>query len=432
MQGEIKPFIKAYLRRFFSKIEARCIKIFFNVRKVSTLSAGMLMAQAINFLTLLFLTRHASAEAIALLALLNANVSALAPLISLRFEVAYVVSAEVDEQISFLLMSSFVSFLVSFILFVVYFWGLLPIQDLSGVTAPSFIVFICVIILNNLTLFGVANLNSQSAYNRMAIILVLQALVYLAATMTFSLSLGDIGAILGLLISYFVACLFYFSLGSVRLLPFPSFAIIWSVFRRFSAYPLISMPTGLLNGYYQVLPILFLTTFFSASETAFFFLAQRFIASPLGIVSSSVSNILLKDFSDMKYGERVKTFNRYAIFLCIIASLAFLFFAALPQSVYAFLFGVSEIDKSVIILLSMCFLVRFSISPLTTILPAVGQIRLEAVWKLPSFLILLVFLIFGADRINFQNFILQFVILDVSLYLAYALLCHIAVRGVKS
>lgn len=383
-------------------------------------------------LTLLFLTRYASAEAISLLALISANVSALAPLISLRFEVAYVVTDEIDDQISFVLISSLVSFLVSLFLCAAFFFDLLPIQDLSGVTATSFLVFICVIILNNLTLFGVANLNSQSAYNRMAIIMVLQALVYLAATITFSLSLGNIGAILGLLISYFVACLFYFSLGSVRLLPFPPFATIWFVFRRFSAYPLISMPVGLLNGYYQVLPIIFLTSFFSASETAFFFLAQRFIASPLGIVSSSVSNVLLKDFSDMKYEARVKTFDSYAIFLCIIASLAFLFFAALPQKVYEFLFGVSEIDKSVFLLMCVCFLVRFSISPLTTILPAVGQIRLEAVWKLPSFLILLGFLIFLADRINFQNFILQFVILDVSLYLAYALLCNIVVRGVRT
>ena len=58
-------------------------KLDLNLRGVGSLTIGILLSQAINLLTIVFLTRHGSEQAIFLLALFTANLAALAPLVSL-------------------------------------------------------------------------------------------------------------------------------------------------------------------------------------------------------------------------------------------------------------------------------------------------------------------------------------------------------------
>ena len=60
---------------------------------------GTLLSQAINLLTIVFLTRYGSEQAIFLLALFTVNLAALAPFVSLRFEIAYVVVRNKFRQI---------------------------------------------------------------------------------------------------------------------------------------------------------------------------------------------------------------------------------------------------------------------------------------------------------------------------------------------
>ena len=64
-----------------------------------------MLGQTVNLLTIIFLTRYGSEMSIALLALFTANLAALAPLISLRFEIAYVVAETNADKIAFLIMS---------------------------------------------------------------------------------------------------------------------------------------------------------------------------------------------------------------------------------------------------------------------------------------------------------------------------------------
>ena len=218
-------------------------------------------------------------------------------------------------------------------------------QDFEGISLASFVVFIVALVLNNLMLFGAANLNSQSAYIKMAWILILQSVLCLIATIASTFLIGDLGAILGLTFSYFVSSLMYFKFGATGHFNIPTLVHLKSTFKKFAHYPLISMPMAILNGYYHLVPIVFLTTVYSATEVAAFFLVHRFIGSPTAVLGTSLSNVLLKDFSVMGQQGRLNTFNKCALVLTFLAAFGMSFLFFLPESIYELLLGPIKLDK---------------------------------------------------------------------------------------
>lgn len=422
--------IAKLIRKIVHKVIAKK-KLDLDLRGVGSLSVGIVLGQAVNLLTIIFLTRYGSEMSIALLALFTANLAALAPLISLRFEIAYVVAETNADKIAFLIMSFCLSLLTVVALCLIYIFDVLSMQDFEGISLASFVVFIVALVLNNLMLFGAANLNSQSAYIKMAWILILQSVLCLIATIASTFWIGDLGAIVGLTFSYFVSSLMYFKFGATGHFNIPTLVHLKSTFKKFAHYPLISMPMAILNGYYHLVPIVFLTTVYSATEVAAFFLVHRFIGSPTAVLGTSLSNVLLKDFSVMGQQGRLNTFNKCALVLTFLAAFGMSFLFFLPESIYELLLGPIKLDKQIFLLLSASIFVRFVVSPLTMVLPAVGRVGLEAVWKLPSFLILAFFVIFLGDRSNFTTFVFQYVFLDIGLYFLYYLLCLIVVKTSK-
>ena len=158
-------------------------KLDLNLRGVGSLTIGILLSQAINLLTIVFLTRYGSEQAIFLLALFTANLAALAPLVSLRFEIAYVVAETNSDKLAFLVVSFCLSILTAAALFFLYISNILPIQEFKGISLVSFAVFIIALFVNNLMLFGAAGLNSQSEYKRMAAVLIIQSVLCLIAAL---------------------------------------------------------------------------------------------------------------------------------------------------------------------------------------------------------------------------------------------------------
>ncbi len=422
--------IAKLIRKTVQKVIAKK-KLDLDLTGVGSLSVGIVLGQAVNLLTIIFLTRYGSELSIALLALFTANLAALAPLISLRFEIAYVVAETNADKIAFLIMSFCLSLVTVVALCLIYIFDVLPMQDFEGISLASFVVFIVALVLNNLILFGAANLNSQSAYIKMAWILILQSVLCLIATIASTFWIGDLGAILGLTFSYFVSSLMYFKFGATGHFTIPKLVDLKSTFKKFAHYPLISMPMAILNGYYHLVPIVFLTTVYSATEVAAFFLVHRFIGSPTAVLGTSLSNVLLKDFSVMGQQGRQTTFNKCSLVLTFLAAVGMSFLFFLPESIYELLLGPMKLDRQIFLLLSASIFVRFVVSPLTMVLPAVGRVGLEAVWKLPSFLILAFFVIFLGDRSNFTTFVFQYVFLDIGLYFLYYLLCLIVVKTSK-
>ena len=201
----------------------------------------------------------------------------------------------------------------------------------------------------------------------------------------------------------------------------PTLVDIKSTLKMFSSYPLISMPMAILNGYYHLVPIIFLTTFYSATEVAVFFLVHRFIGSPTALLGSSLSNVLLKIFQSWVDGAGLRPLAMYFIVGVSCLCRYDIPFLCARTFLSAFVWKNRSGQTNISSVISVHF-IRFVVSPLTMVLPAIGRVGLGAV-KLPSFLILAVFVIFVCDRSNFTLFVFQYVSLDIALYLLYYMLC---------
>ena len=407
-------------RNLYNKLQ----KLLFSV---GYLSAGTICAQLINFFTLFYLARYSSLETINLLAIITANITGLAPFLSLRFEVALVISRDNKEKLKLAASSLLFSLLICIIMFLYILLDQKTVIDGLNQNTSGIYILILALIINNINTFGAAWLNSEARYKTMAVAVILQAVSYFLLTILFVTFFKDIGAALALTTSYFILGVFYlFSVKSVLTFAI-SFLAIKDTFRSFWRYPVISMPMAVVNGYHQVLPILFISKYFSAAEVALFFIVQRYIGSPIAVISTAVSNIALRDFSQ-KIGEGIKsTFAFYSTILFLLSLLAILVLVLIPIEILQFVTNNPDLSDGILIAMATPIIVKAVVAPISGILPSVNKIEYEAYWKLPAFCLLFFALSYLLNQENFSEFLFQLAFVEVLLYLAYFAICFIAV-----
>ena len=394
---------------------------------VGYLSAGTICAQLINFFTLFYLARYSSLETLNLLAIITANITGLAPFLSLRFDVALVISRDNKEKLKLAASSLLFSLLICITMISYILIDQKTVIDALNQNASSIYILILALITNNVNTFGAAWLNSEARYKTMAVAVIFQAVSYCLLTILFVTFLKDIGAVLALTTSYFMLGVFYlYSLKSVLIFAI-SFSAIKDTFRSFWRYPVISMPMAVVNGYHQVLPILFISKHFSAAEVALFFVIQRYIGSPIAVISTAVSNIALRDFSE-KIGESVKsTFTFYSTILFLLSLLAIIVLVLIPIEILQFATNNKDLSDGILIAMATPIIVKAVVTPISGILPSVNRIEYEAYWKFPAFCLLFFALNYLLNTENFSEFLFQLALVEVLLYLVYFAICFIAV-----
>ena len=387
---------------------------------------GTICAQGINFITLFYLTRHSTVDALNLLALLTANISGLAPFLSFRYEVAVVVIKAKIDRFRLTLFSLLFTLCIGMLSICLILFHSDFIFETLGIKNSSILIFLFAILINNINTFGVALLNSEARYIAMAFAQLIQAATCLVATIIFIEILNENAAILGLTISYFVLGTYYIYCLRHELHQEFSIKSLYSTAKHNWRYPMISMPMAVVNGYHQALPVLFIAKYFSATEVALYYIVQRYIGSPLGIISNAISNISLKDFSDRASDQLLKTFLIYLGFMFFVGSAALFVISILPISIVHYMVGNEDLTNSLLMALAIPIIVKSTVAPLSSVLPATNRLSYEAYWKLPAFFTSLILLSLLISTRNFYEFIVQYAIMESVLYLSYALLCFYA------
>lgn len=387
------------------------------------LSMGTVCAQGINFITLFYLTRYSTVDALNLLALLTANISGLAPFLSFRYEVAVVVIKAKIDRFRLALFSLLFSLCIAMLSICLILFQSDFIFETLGIANSSILIFLFAILVNNINTFGVALLNSEARYIAMAFAQLIQAVTCLVATIIFIEIFNENAAILGLALSYFCLASYYIICLRHEIRYELSIKSVYLTAKHNWRYPMISMPMAVVNGYHQALPVLFIAKYFSATEVALYYIIQRYVGSPLGIISNAISNISLKDFSDRASGQLLNTFLIYLGFMFFIGSTALFVISILPISIVHFMVGNEDLTHSLLIALAIPIIVKSMVAPLSSVLPATNRLSYEAYWKLPAFLTSLIVLSFLISTSNFYEFIVQYALIESVLYLSYALLC---------
>ncbi|MEG6589100.1 oligosaccharide flippase family protein [Paenibacillus barengoltzii] len=132
---------------------------------------------------------------------------------------------------------------------------------------------------------------------------------------------------------------------------------------RYKRFPLLSLPSNMLNSFGIYLPTILFAAFYGPEVAGWFALGQRILGSPMTLITSSVMNVYLSESSNyMLYTPHklYPLFKRTVRNIFIIGLLIVLVMVFIAPATFAFLFGEAWANSGQIVqILGVMYLSQF-------------------------------------------------------------------------
>jgi O-antigen/teichoic acid export membrane protein len=191
---------------------------------------------------------------------------------------------------------------------------------------------------------------------------------------------------------------------------------------KYRKFPLYSLWGALLDTTALQMPIFMISKFYSADMTGFFSLTFRTLNLPIVLIATAVAQVLFQKVThlnnykpELLYHVILKTF-----FTLITISLPFLILVFYwGADLYSFIFGKEwAASGTYASLIVFAIAMRFSVSPLSSVMIIEKNLRLGFFWQLTYF-ITISSTLFIAAKYPIGVFIKAFVVHEIILYLFY-------------
>lgn len=202
----------------------------------------------------------------------------------------------------------------------------------------------------------------------------------------------------------------------------PSLSRLRAQAYRYRKYPTISMPSALLDTFTQQLPVLWLANIFDATTVGFYNLGIRVITAPVSIISASVGQVYMQRIAECinKNPSRTAAELRIAFTkLLVIGCVAFLPIFFFGDPLFGWIFGEQwRIAGVYCEILSVSTLVKFVVSPLSTVFVVAERHWMIARWQM-TYLCVTVMALYLGSSYSMYNMLWLLAATDVFLYALY-------------
>lgn len=413
-------------------------------RNVLTLMTGTSVAQAIPIAVSPILTRIYGPEQFGLFALFMAVVSIVGVLVTGRYEQAIVLPKHDRDAMQVVALSVLLSFGLSCLLLVVVVIFNTPIAVFFG--NRDLAPWLYWVPLSTMLTGVYQSLNywsnRKSQYKRLAISRTLQS----GCTSGGQLAGGGVGT--GGLVGGQMAG----QLLSVLALAY----IIWQEDRKFIsgirrarivilAKKYINFPKFLIlahgfNTASSQMPVMLLGALFSASSAGFYNLTQRVLGAPITLVSGALGDVFRQEASHAyaHHGNCREVYLRTLRRLILISVLPFSVFYFIAPDFFSWVFGNEwRIAGEYACILTPMFFLRFVVSPLSSVFIVAEAQRLDLLWQILLFVMVVVSLLFGYYLKEVRLALIFFsvaysVCFIVNLLISYRLSCGALIKKVAA
>lgn len=387
-------------------------------KNIVTLLTGSAIAQLIPLLASPILTRLYTPEQFGEFALFFGVINILSIIACGRYELAIVVPKEENDAAAL---------------------SMLSIQIAAGVSAIITLASLVVAFLNintglpDIALFLIGPSVFCVAVSQVAVYALLRRKKFTNASLNKVSQTGfsTLGVISlfnsahGLVIGDFVGRIFYgivsfFQLKKVGYLMNISNSEKLKKAKQFDHFPRFNSIPALLDTFAVNIPLFVITSLFSTTLTGFFNITRQYIGSPLSLISSSVSQVYFPLItSKLNNGEKIKgDFLKLSLRLFLLACFSVLAVVFFAKPAFAFLFGDEWIQAAEFArILIFSFAVRFAVSPLSVIFPALQKVKVNAIWQVSYFAVLCT--LFFLNVISITDFLWLYVVLEIIMYGVY-------------
>lgn len=266
------------------------------IKSLSVLMAGTALSNIFIFITIPVLTRMYTPEDFGNLSVFLSIVYTMQIIASLRYETAIPLPDKTDDAFHLLILSSIFVGVVSFITFVIVL--LFPIAALFSMPDLSQYMWLLAFSVLGIGIYQVLNLWTirTEEYTAMSKAKVMMNGGQVTSQIFFGFfQAGIFGLLIGEVIGRFSGAVTYVKKIKKEALYKQSFQ--WTklidVLKRYKSFPLISSWSSILGGIGVQLPVFFLAATFDAKTVGLFFLAQKILTVPEGVLGFSASQVYL-------------------------------------------------------------------------------------------------------------------------------------------
>jgi O-antigen/teichoic acid export membrane protein len=202
---------------------------------------------------------------------------------------------------------------------------------------------------------------------------------------------------------------------------------------RYRRFPLISSSSALLNTMGLKLTSILLSAFYSPEIVGWFSMGQRLVGIPVSLVSQSVAQVYLGEaprLANRDLSALRSLFFKTASRLCLIGIMVIVLPSIGGPWIFSFIFGESWRTAGIYLrLLSLAFMGRFVVTPLSQTLNILERQDLQLAWDI----VRLVVVVGSLSLSRYLNVTptLSIAIYSVSMFVSYLLLFFLMVSVLK-
>lgn len=416
--------IKMYLSRFKES------PLFLNSK---TLIIGTVIAQLIPVAIQPFLRRYFSAEEFGLAAIFSALVGMGVSAANLKYENAIVLPEKEEEAKHLLIGGVCISAIFSLVCWIILFLNQSIWMRKLGLNGDeSWIFYFLPLSLFLVSSFQCFNyyLIRKKAFKDSARSKVYRRGSEAVSQSVFAFVKSSNGLIYGTLIGDFInftGGLYQIKRNGFRwILPSKT---LFVTLKKYSQFPLFHAIPSLLNTVSLILPVIIVNTAFGKASTGQFDLSRLVLALPMAFISISLSQVYLQDLAEkiQKNQTIYPDFRKVTLVLLVISIplIILLYFFSIP--IFELVFG-SEwtMAGEITALLVIGQSIKFIVSPLSSNLIALKEVRFSALWQI---------LYFGAmywlylnPGVDIYTFIIKYCTLDAGAYGIYYIIIYLVVK----
>jgi O-antigen/teichoic acid export membrane protein len=228
------------------------------------------------------------------------------------------------------------------------------------------------------------------------------------------------GLIDSCLIGYLVALPLTVAYGTR--LPWSGFEKIARTARQLREFPVVSLPTSLLDALSLAMPVWFISSRYSSLDAGNYAQVQRLLAAPLTLMAIAIGQVYIKRAGDIvRAKQSPRAFQRRVVkFLALGAGLLLLAVYLLGSPVLRLFLGHAwRTDTAFLVLVFLPVAVRCCVSPVTGIFIVRNRLRIGAFWQVLYFCITGAVFFSLAGRVPLEKLLIAFAISETVCYGIY-------------
>lgn len=199
--------------------------------------------------------------------------------------------------------------------------------------------------------------------------------------------------------------------------------------KEYKSYPKLMLPTAMMNTTASYTPVFSIDRFFNSNIVGSYSMASRMLTAPVAVISVVIGQVYYKKIADIvnfKEKSLMKEFFRTTILLLIVSIVIFLPLFFWGEELMVFVFGNQWSEAgSFVEIIAIATMIKFVVSPLSTIFMAVNKLKRIALWQTIYFCTTLS--IFGVGiffKMDIEKLLLIYVLHECILYLFYYFLMY--------